>query len=179
VWLNGEKLGEHEGAYIPFEFDVTSRLKLNEVNHLAVKVTCPWLPKGRGFLEYMKGELVEVVPNSTIKFPFPPYVMGPSWDGTPAGGSAIFPMGLFRDVKLVASGALLFDDLFVSTRSLNGDGSATLAISGKIRSYSQKDLPTFLELTIAPENFPGPATIVPNAFSKFILVKTPSLKKWW
>ena len=26
VWLNGEKLGEHEGCYIPFEFDVTSEL---------------------------------------------------------------------------------------------------------------------------------------------------------
>ena len=187
VWLNGEKLGEHEGAYVPFEFEVTSRLNLNELNWLAIKVTCPWLPKGRGFLEYMKGELVEVVPNSTIKFPFPPFVPGPDWDGIPAGGDAVFPMGLFRDVKLVASGALVVEDLFVFTKSLNGDGNATLAISGKIRSYCQKDVTTFLELTIAPESFSSPAEIVSkrllkvhpgdNSFIEEMVVKDPKL--WW
>ncbi|MFX1446342.1 MAG: beta-glucuronidase [Promethearchaeota archaeon] len=37
VWLNGDQLGQHEGGHIPFEFDVTSKLKAQN-NHLVVRV---------------------------------------------------------------------------------------------------------------------------------------------
>ncbi|TDE18419.1 glycoside hydrolase family 2 protein [Dyadobacter psychrotolerans] len=37
VWLNGQKVGEHEGGYTPFNFDVTSLLK-NGDNELVVAV---------------------------------------------------------------------------------------------------------------------------------------------
>src|SRR5919109_5198532 len=38
IWLNGEYLGEHEGGYTPFEFDVTSIVKPGEENVIAVQV---------------------------------------------------------------------------------------------------------------------------------------------
>ena len=38
VWLNGEYLGQHEGGYTPFEFDITSIVKPGEENVLAVQV---------------------------------------------------------------------------------------------------------------------------------------------
>jgi hypothetical protein len=126
VWLNGEKLGEHEGCYVPFSYDVSQKLKYGAENLLVVKVTCPWVPKGRGFLEYLKGEWTLVAPGNMMRFPFPPFILGPYWDGIPAAGNAVFPMGLFRDVKLVASGSILVDDLFVTTKSLSTDGSAAL-----------------------------------------------------
>ncbi len=37
VWLNGECLGEHEGGYLPFVFDITDRVKA-EGNRLVVRV---------------------------------------------------------------------------------------------------------------------------------------------
>jgi len=37
VWLNGRRLGTHEGGYTPFEFDVTKLLKPGK-NHLLVEV---------------------------------------------------------------------------------------------------------------------------------------------
>lgn len=40
VWLNGQKLGEHEGGYTPFEFDVTGRLAAE--NLVAVRVNNAW-----------------------------------------------------------------------------------------------------------------------------------------
>ena len=40
AWLNGQKLGEHEGGYLPFEFDVTSSLKQGQ-NELVVRVVDP------------------------------------------------------------------------------------------------------------------------------------------
>ena len=120
-----------------------------------MKVTCPWVPEGRGFLEYLKGEWTLVAPGNIMRFPFPPFILGPYWDGIPAAGNAVFPMGLFRDVKLVASGSVVVDDLFVTTKSLNADGTATLGVSGTIENYGDQDVAATLDLKIAPDNFAG------------------------
>jgi hypothetical protein len=173
VWLNGQKLGEHEGCYVPFEFDVTSAVTFNGANHLAVKVTCPWLPEGRGFLEYMKGELAEVVPHIVTSFPTAPFVLGPNWDGLPAGGNAVFPMGLFREVTLVASRVAVVSDLFISTQSLNKDGTATLAVSCTLRNLDQSKLSASLELSIVPDNFAGEPL---NVFKRSIELPTGDTK---
>jgi len=43
VWLNGTYLGWHEGGYTPFAFEVTSALRFDSVNVLAVRVdNVPW-----------------------------------------------------------------------------------------------------------------------------------------
>ena len=187
VWLNGEKLGEHEGCYVPFSYDVSSKLKYGGENLVVVKVTCPWVPKGRGFLEYLKGEWTLVAPGNIMRFPFPPFILGPYWDGIPAAGNAVFPMGLFRDVKLVASGSTVVDDLFVTTKSLNADGSATLGVSGKIKNHADQDVAATLDLKMGPDNFSGEAIPLPkqplrvhpgeNSFSTEVVVKKPQL--WW
>jgi len=38
VWLNGEKVGEHEGGYSEFRFDVTDKIRFGEPNLLVVRV---------------------------------------------------------------------------------------------------------------------------------------------
>ena len=38
VWLNGEKLGEHEGGYSEFRFDVSGRVRFEKPNLLVVRV---------------------------------------------------------------------------------------------------------------------------------------------
>ncbi len=38
VWLNGEYLGEHEGGYTPFEFDVRGQIRAGSANVLVVRV---------------------------------------------------------------------------------------------------------------------------------------------
>jgi len=40
VYVNGQKVGSHEGGYLPFEFDVTSSLRSGE-NEIAVRVVDP------------------------------------------------------------------------------------------------------------------------------------------
>jgi beta-mannosidase len=187
VWLNGEKLGEHEGAYTSFSFDVSRKLKYGEENLLVVKVTCPWIPNDRGFLEYLKGEWTMPAPRHVIRLPFPPFILGPYWDGIPAFGNAAFPMGLFRDVKLMASGATAIDDLFVATKSLNADGSATLEISGTVRNHANQDVAANLDLKIAPDNFAGASIALPrqnvnfhpgeNTFTREVQLKNAHL--WW
>ncbi|MCF0202875.1 MAG: beta galactosidase jelly roll domain-containing protein [Bacteroidaceae bacterium] len=38
VWLNGKEIGEHEGGYSPFEFDITDKVKRDGENSLVVRV---------------------------------------------------------------------------------------------------------------------------------------------
>jgi len=40
VYVNGQKVGRHEGGYLPFEFDITSLLRAGE-NQIAVRVADP------------------------------------------------------------------------------------------------------------------------------------------
>lgn len=41
VWLNGRFIGEHEGGFTPFEFDVTSCMNKGDMNRLTVRVFDP------------------------------------------------------------------------------------------------------------------------------------------
>jgi len=59
VWLNGRKLGEHEGAYTRFAFDVSNLLRAGGENYLAVRVTSPLKVTGRTHYEFMKGQFAE------------------------------------------------------------------------------------------------------------------------
>jgi len=186
AWLNGEELGAHEGAYVAFSFDVSSRVKFGAGNTLVVKVTCPWVPTGRGFGEYLKGDWMMPDP-SQMSLPYAPYVLGPYWGGIPAYGNAAFPMGLFRDVKLIVSGRAVVDDVFVRTEGLSQDSSANLEITGTIRNYEAHDVVAELKLKIEPENFTGVSLPLPsetltlhpgeNTFHQKVAVKDAHL--WW
>ncbi len=47
VWLNGHRLGDHEGGYTPFSFDATEALATG-ANRLAVRIIDPHGPEGFG-----------------------------------------------------------------------------------------------------------------------------------
>ncbi|MHB1556551.1 MAG: glycoside hydrolase family 2 protein [Isosphaeraceae bacterium] len=50
VWVNGKKVGDHEGGYTPFEFDVTGLIARDGENTLVVRAfdpTDPGLPTGK------------------------------------------------------------------------------------------------------------------------------------
>jgi hypothetical protein len=50
VWVNGRKVGDHEGGYTPFEFDVTDAVARDAENTLGVRAhdpTDPSLPTGK------------------------------------------------------------------------------------------------------------------------------------
>lgn len=47
VWLNGTRLGDHEGGYTPFSFDATDAAVIG-ANHLAVRIIDPHGPEGYG-----------------------------------------------------------------------------------------------------------------------------------
>ncbi len=168
VWLNGHLLGEHEGPYVPFSYDVTSLLRDHGDNVLAVRVSYPWVPKGRGLGEYMKGNYTFVQP-SNITLKDVPYSLDVSWDALPADGNAAFGMGLWRGVHLVTSNLATIADLHVLTESLNPDGSASLSITGVVENADTATATEAVALSLAPANFDGPE----QAFSPITLDAVP------
>lgn len=187
VWLNGEKLGDHEGAYTGFSFDITSRIKPGTENLLALKVTCPWLPKDRSLSEYMKGSFGLIWPGGTSFFAENPRMLSFVWNGIPVAGNAAFTMGLIRDVKLVVAPQQSIEDVSVYTKSLNNDGSATLVVSGVVRNDGPEDVRRTLDLELHPANFAGSSQSLlkqtltlhkgSNEFGSEVRVKDAKL--WW
>jgi beta-mannosidase len=187
VWLNGEKIGEHEGASASFSFDITSQLKLGATNLLAVKVTCPWLPKGRGLQEYNKSSFTLVWPSPATTFKTLPYALSFGWNQIPAQGNAVLTIGLTGEVKLVVTHQSSIEDLFVYTKSLDKEGSAVLAIFGSVRNSVSADAHATVDLDMRPQGFTAASESLPrqeltlhpgeNEFHFEYTVRNPKL--WW
>lgn len=141
VWVNGRKLGTHEGAYTQFEYDITAQIAGHSQNLLAVRVTAPWKVPGRSHYEFMKGEYDE------------------TWDALPGPGQVVFPLGLHRDVRLELTSNTRIEDINVSTVSLAGK-SANLRSSVHIISGAPV-ADGEVHVTLTPENFPGQAVHLP------------------
>jgi len=109
------------------------------------------------------------------------------WNGIPAYGNAVSTIGLIRDVKLVIAPAQSIVDTFVSTKSLNKDGSATLVIAGTVRNDQSATVRRTVAFEMLGKNFSGETDRLPkqelnlhsgeNKFSFEITIKNPAL--WW
>lgn len=187
VWLNGELLGTHEGTYTPFDFDVTGKLHYGADNLIAVKVTHPWLPKGRSLLEYMNGDFSMAYPGSGVMLKKSPFFIGVSWDALPAHGNAAFDMGIWRSVHLRTESVVTIDDLQVLTQSIAADGTATLKLAISLRNAGSQPVSRAVALTLKPENFDGPAqnlpamniTAAPGVTKAETEIKVANAKLWW
>ena len=187
IWVNGERLGEHEGDAQGFSFDASKRLKYGADNVLVVKVTCPWLPKGRGLTEYLKTSFSLQVEPNTPPLAKPPYYLGGGWGGVPVYANMSMTMGLYRDVKLQISEPVVLEDLYVYTKALNPDGSATLEITGNAKNYRDGKGEAQIGFDLTPVNFSGDPihvqaktlTLQPgdNRFVQETVVQNPQL--WW
>jgi beta-galactosidase/beta-glucuronidase len=82
VWLNSRYLGDHQGYFSAFEFDVTDILADDAENELLVEVNSP---------EELAENERETIGGVWAR-----------WDGL---GPHINPGGIFREVDLVSSGA--------------------------------------------------------------------------
>jgi beta-mannosidase len=187
VWLNGKHLGDHEGTFVPFSFDVTDTLRYGADNVLAIRVTHPWVPKDRGFTEYMNGNFSMSVYSGTTTLSHPPYTFSANWDGLPAHGNAVFSMGLWRSVRLVTMNMLTFSDLYARTISIQPDGSALLEVGGTVENAGQFSSQLSVALDIAPANFAGPnlppvsipVNAVPGKTEFHTQVRVDKAQLWW
>jgi hypothetical protein len=136
VWLNGEYLGQHEGGYTPFEFDVSSVARAGGQNVLAVQVD--------------NLRAVDRIPA----------VLNPSWsfDWYNYGG-------ITRDVSLeITSQAYIARQQVVSTPHLTGmdeADSATVIATITIKNTSSVMLNGTLQANLLEEAGGQPALAAP------------------
>ncbi|HKA93343.1 MAG TPA: hypothetical protein VKE97_06035, partial [Acidimicrobiia bacterium] len=121
VWLNGEHLGHHEGAFAPFGFDVTDRLGANNTLLVAVQDPLEPLDPSELFLDHRKRVI-----KGTLKYHdsrpggLPGRMVGPlvpggdPWVWTPEWGQSMTTAGIVGPVTLERTGDASIDALFVT-----------------------------------------------------------------
>jgi exo-1,4-beta-D-glucosaminidase len=160
IWLNGKKIAGADrvyGAYRRFTIDVTADVKKTEKNVLAVEVIPP-----------KKGE---------------PTIGWVDWNPAPPDNA----MGLFREVRVRATGDVSIENPFVVTKlDLQGFKEARLTLSAELVNHADTDVAGRVDGRIEGVTFSREVTLLPHETKKieFTPETEPKLvlsnpRVWW
>jgi beta-mannosidase len=158
TWLNGIRLGRHEGYIDPYEFNVTTEAQVGVTNELLVRT---WAPVNY----YWKHRS---------------YTVKGAYGAVDQKPDDITPLGITRPVRLVASAGVAIKDLAIDTRLTEGDNAE---VEVEIELDGEPESPPTVELTLSPRNFPSNEhlrlrAVVTGSTARLVLpVKNPQL--WW
>ncbi|HZR15842.1 MAG TPA: beta galactosidase jelly roll domain-containing protein, partial [Verrucomicrobiae bacterium] len=158
TWLNGQRLGRHEGYIDPYEFELSSAVLRDQSNELMVRT---WAPVSY----YWKHR------SYTIKGAYGAVDQKPD---------DITPLGITRPVRLLAAGENRIMDVAVDTR-LEDDGSAR--VEAEIKLERAPETTSTLELTLSPRNFTSSQIIrvrtAASARSAKVAIPVKGPQLWW
>ncbi len=162
VWLNGVYLGQHEGMFSSFQFDVDPVLRHSAnrgANTLVVRLNPP--PRlyrnvaGRKFAWH-----------------------GDYW-------RTLVPIGIWKPVRLVATGALSVDDVYADS-AIHDDGSATVQIQVSLINHAPEASNALLRAVVRGKGFEdGPyetelaLPVAAGTNEATLSVRIPHAKLWW
>jgi beta-galactosidase/beta-glucuronidase len=128
VWLNGARVGEHEGGETPFVLDVTDAIRrgASKKNLLAVRVLNPTH-------ERIDGIVLRETPKQARVIPY-------------HAGAAYNHGGITGSVELLAAPAVRVEDLFARAEPKTG----TIKIQANVRNAAKTVARGRLEFTVAP-----------------------------
>ena len=126
VWLNGVRVGGHEGGETPFVLDVTDTLHVGAKNLLAVRVLNPTH-------ERIDGLVLNETPKQARAIPY-------------RAGDAYNHGGITGSAELLATPPVRVEDLFVRADPKTG----AIRIETNVRNPFQKPARGQLEFTVAP-----------------------------
>ncbi len=159
VWLNGKRLGQHEGYFQEFGWDISKELRPGE-NVLAVRVDAP--PPGKSWRDTVTGIFGE-------------------WDCKP---DSVNPGGIWGDVFLIATRRGSMDPVQIETR-LTAWNSAQITVKTKLNWQGQRTA-LQAELGMTPRNFSGKShsgqytlEVQPGENDLELRLTMPEPKLWW
>ncbi len=126
VWVNGVRIGQHEGSEDPFELDVTSALKPGQTNRLAVRVLNPTT-------EPIDGIALDATARGYKRYPI---------DGSCSYNTG----GIVDSVELLAAPVVRVENLYVKPDWKTG----RVQIEANLRNAGNKPLPTAVRFAIGP-----------------------------
>jgi beta-glucuronidase len=158
VWLNGKKLGDHEGGHLPFQWDVAELLKADE-NTLVVRVDGRLAPD-----RVPPGDVPPVAPDSFGNLLYPP------------AGFDFFPFcGIQRPVQIWSIPRGGIEDVAVETRLEKNAARVRIRVRCANRSASVRVSLTGFDFrgeaagTDAEISIPTPALWAPGAPALYTL----------
>jgi beta-mannosidase len=171
VWCNGQRLGQHEGNFCPFRFDLTDLLR--EENELLVRVAAPWDPLRRKGLTY-----VDQVYRGMVKGLYEHN------DGLiPPDAN---PIGIWRPVWLEAHAEVTIERLSFEVSQPDYDGSVRLTMRLAVHNRSAETFEGVLHVYLAGETFEGlraddnvPIAVPPGEHVIEQVVRVPDPHWWW
>ncbi|HEX2907360.1 MAG TPA: glycoside hydrolase family 2 TIM barrel-domain containing protein [Phototrophicaceae bacterium] len=167
VWLNGQPIGQHEGHFAPFEFDVTAALRPGE-NHLLVRVWSPWdapNPNGSYPIDHVLRGLVKGL-YEHAEGVIPPDVN---------------PIGIWRPTWLVLDTGISVDRARIRTE-LDGTVHVNLTVTNTTPTLWRGTL----DLAVAADNHAGPGvqdrldmSLAPGTHTLEYTLCVPEPRLWW
>lgn len=168
VWLNDNFLGDHEGHFEPFDFDITTTLRQVGINTLLVRVCSPWDPPNPGGMPPMNH-----VSRQLVK-------------GTYEHGDGIIPpdvnpVGIWRPVWLLFDQGVSVDKLRIRT-----DNAGQVVVQTWITNATSQSLEGYLNLNVTAENHDGPGAeavvhvvLPPGETQVEQILVIPDPRLWW
>ena len=190
VWLNGQLIGDLTGMFRRGIFNVTDAAKFEGPNALAILVKPVDVPGGfkqkgktvRATGENRNGGDGEIGRNTTM-------LMTVGWDFTFTDGIRDRNTGIWRDIKLFATGPVALQNPFVKTKLPLPDlSSARVEISIDVTNFTAQSQAGILKIIVPEANIEikkevslnagetKTVTLTPEEFAE-LNVKTPRL--WW
>jgi beta-mannosidase len=168
VWVNGQRVGEHEGHFAPFTFDITPYLRRDAPNELAVRVSAPWDE-----------------PNPGGTYPINHVIRG-LVKGLYEHGEGVIPpdvnpLGIWRPVWLLLDDGVSVDHARIHT-SLNGEVAVRLTVT----NATGETWRGAVGLQAEAENHDGagvtsaqPLQLPPGTHDLDYTVAIPDPRLWW
>ncbi len=182
VWLNGKLLGEHEGYFNPFSFDLTG-LVLPGKNVVAVKVTNPWdygMEGGEAFWVHL-AEKIWVKGIFTYHDSRMGGIANSAYDAQSYGTG-----GIYRPVKIIATGETAIDWILISPKLTDHYTKAEVGFEVFATNFSNQPKEAILQIESVGENFSGDketvsskATLAPGPNKIKLSLKLSDPKLWW
>ncbi len=153
VYLNGVRLGRHEGYIDPYEYDITKQAGIGRDNEILVRV---WTPVDY----YWKHR---------------PYTIKGAYGAVDQKPDDITALGITRPVRVTASEHAVIRDVAVNTRLKDKGADVELDLDAENAGSGYQ-----WELTLTPRNFSGTEKIqVKSPLTNRLVIPVANPQLWW